>query len=90
MILQCGKAESGQAGALFGGGRRFGQLESRPLVREQLCLGFGRRLQLGAAFEPRSAKQSGPQIQNDSFNKYDFSFYIWIKEGDDGLTLNRY
>lgn len=78
MILQCGKAKSSQARALFGGGRQFGQLESPPPVLEQLCLGFGGRLQLGAAFEPHSGKQSGPQIQNDSFNKYDFSFYIWI------------
>lgn len=80
MILQCGKAESGQAGAPFGGGGCFGRLGASrpPPVLEQLCLGFGGRLQLGAAFEPRSGKQSGPQIQNDSFNKYDFSFYIWI------------
>lgn len=31
-----------------------------------------------ASYSARSGKQSGPQIQNDSFNKYDFSFYIWI------------
>lgn len=81
MILQCGKAESGWARAAFGGNRRFGRLgESQPPATSSFA-GASGRLQLGAAFEPPGSlggKQSGPQIQNDSFNKYDFSFYIWI------------
>lgn len=82
MILQCGKAlsrlgcssVSGEAGGLG----VWECLSHRPRAA---LLGPG-RLPLGAAMEPLApharGKQSGPQIRNDSFNKYNFSFYIWI------------
>lgn len=78
MILQRGKAVSGWAGALFGGSRRSGQLRASQAPATGSFAPAPGRLQLGAASEPRSGRQSGPQIQNDSFNKYDFGFYIWI------------
>jgi hypothetical protein len=67
----------GEAGGL----EQFGARD--PAIHRPAAARLGPRcLQLGTALSsgpaPAWRKQSGPQIQHDSFNKYDFSFYIWI------------
>lgn len=68
----------GRAGALFGGGGRSGRLEASQPPAAAALLGLGAPAAGSSLGASRSGKQSGPQIQNDSLNKYDFSFYVGI------------
>lgn len=83
MVLQCGKAESPtKLKSCLGGGPRLEQHgASQRLSHSQggcWALGVCSWEQRSTLAQHASGKQSGSQIQHDSFNKYDFSFYIWI------------
>lgn len=90
MILQCGKAVSGQGwSSVWGKQAVWAAGASQPPGHEQLRWARGACSWelIGASSGPaRSGKQSGPQIQNDRFNKYAFGFYISVWKEDDGLT----
>lgn len=81
MVLQRGKAESPLScspGWGEAGGRSSMEPATQSLAGGCWALGVCSWEQRSALAQHASGKQSGPQIQHDSFNKYDFSFYIWI------------